>query len=300
MEPLDKTEQTALSLLLQNAITRFRVLNLNPRRDDLLDPSESYSIGEVLLQHVDFLDAVQYLTVDEPDPALLRRLSKLDSRQGQDNPYSYWHFSKLLIDVRSLEKQLEVLREVFNDLNEEFHGRRQLEIGRNRFVGKWEPARREQLVKAMEIRELEFRKETEVLERYVGSGMDAARKIDDHYSWQLAKVETDINDWMERFDREKDDIDSRLQKARAKKRQWDEMKGEVERRKEEVAQLEVRERTLSEEAEHRRMCEKFAVRIQAWWRGVMVRKGFGKGKKKKGKKGAKKGAKKGKAKKSKK
>ncbi|XP_021698321.1 IQ domain-containing protein G [Aedes aegypti] len=288
MDILERDEQIGICQLLHNALGKLKLIYLNPVNDDLLDPTGAYSIGDLLRQNISHLEHF-YQAVDEIDSTEKRFLRESITNSQDDNgenQFSQWQFTKQCMEIKKLETNLADMEKIFENLHQERHERKQLEIACNRFVTKWEQIRREQLDQTLTIRAEEFCRDIALRETEVESGLRAAHRINDFYDWQLAKVETDISDWMDRFDREKEQVDFRSQRARAQIRRWNEMKKEIESMSEEITKLEQQEMEYVKDAEHKRMCQKYAVKLQAWWRGVMVRKGFGpfgKGKKKKSK-----------------
>ncbi|XP_062552962.1 dynein regulatory complex protein 9-like [Armigeres subalbatus] len=298
MDTLERLEQIGICQLLHSALGKLQLIDLNPINEDLLDPTGAYSIRDLLEQNVSYLqNFYQSIDENEVDENGFQRASITDSMDKNDeNQFSQWQCAKQCIEIKKMEEDLANLELAYEKLHQERHERKQLEIACNRFVKKWEQVRREQLDQSLTIRSDTFSREVSLQESSLESGLRAAHHIDDFYNWQLAKVETEINDWMERFERERDEVDARCQKARAQIRRWNEMKQEMELLRKEMLQLEQLETEYLENAEHKRLCQKYAVKLQAWWRGVMVRRGFGpfgtgKKKKTKGKKNTAKGGK---------
>nr|XP_029728609.1 dynein regulatory complex protein 9-like [Aedes albopictus] len=298
MDILERDEQIGICQLLHHAIRKLELVALNPINDKLLDPTGSYSIGDLLKQNISYLERFYQVVHDEEldKKKFVRESIDSQNSNNEENPFSHWHFVKQYNEINDMEAKLESMERMFENLHQNRHERKQLDIACNRFVTKWEQIRLEQLTQSLTIRKKSFRRDVAHREREVESGLRAAHQIKDYYDWQLAKVETDIDDWMDRFHREKEQVDFRCQKARAQIRRWNEMKKELEGMEGEIKKLETQETEYSKEAEHKRLCQKYAVRLQAWWRGVMVRKGFGpfgkgKHKKSKGNKKAAKGSK---------
>ncbi|XP_058821450.1 dynein regulatory complex protein 9-like [Topomyia yanbarensis] len=293
MESIGQLELSFVCVAVEHALTKLQIINLNPTNDELLDPTGTFSIDDILNQKISLLEDFHFLTVKSISHAEEQAVS------GVHRSSVRLHYSNLLLEIDSLEEELASLRRTLHDLQDKFYKRKQLEIAKNRLVNKWELARQEQQIDSLNIRSAEFREQTKQQRLAVELALDAAGRIDQYYSEQLDNVQTAISDWMDRFDREKDEVESRAQKARARKKRWDEMQAEFEQRAADIAHLERTEMQYHKDAEHRKMCQKYAVKIQAWWRGVMVRRGLGKKEKpnvgKRGKKGKKETKEKGKS-----
>lgn len=149
-----------------------------------------------------------------------------------------------------------------------------IEVAKNILVSRWESSRLEQLSMQLQDRYQALEKCTRSSERHIRISLKACRLIDQFYTWQLGEVQNDIDQWMERFEHEKDDLDGRFQRARAKKRHWKTLMEEVENREKEIERLQKLEDEHHKRIDYRELCWNSAVKIQAWWRGEIVRKGI--------------------------
>lgn len=172
-----------------------------------------------------------------------------------------------------------------NDFQEEF----QLEVAKNKLVDGWERSRQALQLKENKDRCETLRKDTLNREVTLQTAVQAGVLTDEFYSWQLEQIQQTIDEWMSRFDREKDELDGRLQKARVKKNHWNDLRTEVEQRTLEVQRLQGVETAHLERIKRRELCLKSATKIQAWWRGEIVRRGIVLGTRKRKKKQSKKG-----------
>ncbi|XP_065093507.1 uncharacterized protein LOC135714146 [Ochlerotatus camptorhynchus] len=261
MDSIDRIEQIGICQLVQHSLGKLKILHLNSANQDCLDPTGVYSIGQLVDQLISYLedDFHRILEQTTPDGNDSARTNLTDSNEDE---FSYRQLLKNRMEIQALETDLSDLKSAFEDVNQELYEQEQLEIARNRFVDKWASARQEQLIYSITVRSESFRKDIDRQQSAVESGLRAARQTNDFYDWQLAKLETDIDDWKVRFECEKEQVDSRLQKARTEKRLWDELKEEMEEMNKEIAQLEQMEIDYIKEEEHNRLCHKYAVQLQ--------------------------------------
>ncbi|XP_053691146.1 uncharacterized protein LOC128739674 [Sabethes cyaneus] len=268
---MEQLEKAVVSKLLHDAWFKLKILQLNPSIDNIFDETGSYSVRQLLEQKIQYLESVDLRLLNHSNQTLL-----VDSNEEQFHRNSIDSFDDidryalLCSEDRILSRQLENLRRLHDlthyDLVNEFS----LAISKNIFVRKWEQSRMEQLTHTMDEPYRALEQSSRKKEANIQMALKANRLIDQYYSWQLEKTGENVDGWMERFQREKEDVDSRLQRGRAQKRRWDDMKQQSERWKEEIAHLE----KLESEHQTRITRREAAIKIQKWWRSVMTRLGI--------------------------
>ncbi|ETN60803.1 hypothetical protein AND_007570 [Anopheles darlingi] len=146
---------------------------------------------------------------------------------------------------------------------------------KHRFVEYWEAARKEQLQRLVQDEIDELSVELTVKRRENEQAIEAVAATARFYQWHLAQIDQQIEGWMARFDSDKDDQDARFQKARTTEKQWKELREQHERQEETITRLQQELARWKLEEQHKQYCALMATKLQAWWRGTMVRKGFG-------------------------
>ncbi|XP_055643586.1 dynein regulatory complex protein 9-like [Toxorhynchites rutilus septentrionalis] len=278
LDMLDETERTVVSRLINETLVKMKIIAWNSTRRT--------PIGDMLQKTISALENF-HPTADE---RITRDSKPKHSRKGDRQR-----------TTSELKKKVTAVQRSWHDEQHKHDEETQLETAKRRFVIKWEAARQEQLRQIFELRNEELRKEMCLQESEMKSALEVAGKVDEYYNYRSDLIDSEMADWMSRMESERAQFNPRLQQLRAEKANWGEMKAEVKRWDQEIEQMEEWEANYNRELKHRQMCEKYVVQLQAWWRGVMVRKGlgrFGKGKKKG--KTPKKGKGKGKAKKARK
>ncbi|CAH1244853.1 IQCG [Branchiostoma lanceolatum] len=159
-----------------------------------------------------------------------------------------------------------------------------------------------QTQKHCSMSEQALREELEALKVKIDEEVRVNGEIESFLKTHQRELEEKVEYWMEKYDKDVDAKQHELDVLKASKAQDLARLQELTKLYGEYEQVVVEDRIEKEKA--RRKAEQEAIelqcatKLQAWWRGVMVRKGLGPYKKgKKGKKGKKKSGKKGKKKK---
>ncbi|XP_062554048.1 dynein regulatory complex protein 9-like [Armigeres subalbatus] len=276
---MDDLEKRIVSKLFHSAWFKLQILNAVPSStDQLLDGTGSYSIGQLLEQKIAYLEAINCCLLshdDESLPASSSELMQTSAESGDSlDTFDLKRYERCCKEERFLRRQWYTLFRLHDLTNQDHAEEYSLEVARNILVERWEFSRMEQLLFQLQDRYDTLEKDTRNAERYIRLNLKACRLIEQFYAWQLDKVEMDIDQWMERFEREKDDLDGRFQRARAKRKLWDTLKEEVQHREGEVERLQLLENAHNKRIDYKKLCWDSAIKIQAWWRGVIVRKGI--------------------------
>lgn len=146
---------------------------------------------------------------------------------------------------------------------------------KHRFVEYWEAARKEQLQHLIHDQIEQLSNELTLKRRENEQANEAMSATARFYQWKLAQIDQEIEGWMTRFDSDKDDQDARFQKARATEKHWQELREQYEWQEKAITRLQQELVRWKLEEQHKQYCALMATKLQAWWRGTMVRKGLG-------------------------
>ncbi|XP_058822898.1 uncharacterized protein LOC131684224 [Topomyia yanbarensis] len=292
---MENSEQLIVSKFFGDASIKLQILNVNPSaNDEIVDENGNFSIRELLEAKIQHLSMLGSCLLSYRDGSLLSTSEELQYSESEDS----WTLMDEMRQTfyqrerRMLARQLENLRRLLDLTHHDYFEEWVSEISKNIVVKKWESARIEQFSKVLTNRREDFLKSARDTETNNRTALKACHLIDTFYTRRMDELSDCIEEWSERFDREKDDLDGRFQRGRALKRQWEDMQAESEWRREEIIRLEELERYHEERITRKEA----ATKIQFWWRAVMERLGIKprrkrrkrrKCKKKKGKKGAK-------------
>lgn len=145
------------------------------------------------------------------------------------------------------------------------------------------------------ISEKDMKEEIERLQVRTDEENDAHEKITSYLQTHQKDLEKKLEFWIEKYETDKEAKQKELDTLKQTKAKDLEKLQELTKLYKEYEQIVVEDRIEKEKARRKAEQEaielRSAIRLQSWWRGVMVRKGFGpfgkkkKGKGKKGKKG---------------
>ncbi|KXJ83353.1 hypothetical protein RP20_CCG006478 [Aedes albopictus] len=276
---MDDFAKSIVSKLFYSAWFKLQILNAVPSStEQLLDGTGSYSIRQLLEQTVGCLETMDrclwYHGEESSGSSSGELLQTSDESGGSMDTFDLKRYERYCKEQRILTRQMNNLLRLHELTHLDHAEEYSLEVSKNILVQRWESARLEQLSIELQDRYQALEQTTHSSEHHIRSNLKACRLIEQFYGWQLDKVQHDIDQWMERFDREKDDLDGRFQRARAKKRHWEALKEEVQLREQEIERLQQLEDEHHKRIDYRELCWNSAIRIQAWWRGVIVRKGI--------------------------
>ncbi|XP_053678105.1 dynein regulatory complex protein 9-like [Anopheles nili] len=274
-----------IRIVIKECLRKLEILSWCCLNETLKDATGTFTIASLLRSRKKALQSIDIQVSRSNDS--LEPLSKLPSSNqslshgdysasGEDRVYyDRFHYLDRCKVIQQMWKKVNVLKLQHHGLNRMLHKETQVEITKQRFIKSWETARKEQLQQSLSLQLDQLHEEQLIKTREHSNAIEAAALIEQYYDWKLACIERDIDEWMSRFDREKEQQDSRFQKARATEKIWNELKHNLQLYELEVSQLEANLKRLEERVKYKELCQRMAVKLQAWWRGVMVRKGFG-------------------------
>ncbi|XP_053659731.1 dynein regulatory complex protein 9-like [Anopheles marshallii] len=281
-----RQEESALIIkkIVEECLQKFEILKWCPNNAKLYDSTGTYSIANLLHQKSKRLRSIlgkiaenpKHLASDTSQSTLGSYIPCDESASGEERMY-YDRFEYLdrCKVIQRLAKRLEMLKYQYHEWNHQLNEESQIEMTKQRFVMLWESARKEQLQKSISLRVQDLQKEQTISDRCRANAFQTALTINQYYDWKLANTEQAIEDWMTRFDHEKEEQDARFQKARATEKYWNELLRLYEQQAQQILDLEKDLACWETEAEFKEFCHRMATKLQAWWRGVMTRKGYG-------------------------
>ncbi|XP_076233344.1 uncharacterized protein LOC143178502 [Calliopsis andreniformis] len=96
---------------------------------------------------------------------------------------------------------------------------------------------------------------------------------------ETERLERQAREWEERYDREKETYEKEIRQLRieiaTRRKELEELKEEYRRNQEFIDTYLAEKEALRREKEAKERAQRSAIRIQAWWRGVMVRRKLG-------------------------
>ncbi|XP_058119443.1 dynein regulatory complex protein 9-like [Anopheles ziemanni] len=296
-ESIETCRRTFTKTAIQEALRKLEVLSWCQQNSQLFDSTKTYSIAELLyVKKRELHEILSDIIGSSDEPLSTESICsdkagdfRVSSSSGEARVYyDRVEYLERCKEIHRLMKKLKVLKYQFHEQNQKLHLESQIEMAKQRFIKSWESSRKEQLQHTISDR-------VDHLEKVLtASALDkthtivASAAIEKFYRWKLESTEQEIEDWMNRFDREKEEQDSRFQKVRATEKHWNELHLNYEERQHEIESLEKELISWEAQMQHKELCGRMATKLQAWWRGVMVRKRLGRfgpmgGKKAKGK-----------------
>uniref|UniRef100_A0A182J0T8 Dynein regulatory complex protein 9 n=1 Tax=Anopheles atroparvus TaxID=41427 RepID=A0A182J0T8_ANOAO len=285
MAEVNENYRPLIGAMIEEGLRKLQVLSWCSQNQQLIDSTQTYSIAALLQDKKqglqDILETFADCTVGHLPSSTSARSStehvfRASSSSGEERVYydrvEYLERSK---EIRRLMKRFKVLKYQCHELNHKLHVESQIEMTRHRFIKHSEASSKELLQQTITERVDQLQADLKNIDLDKTRAIQAAAAIEKFYRWKLESTEQQIEDWMNRFDREKEDQDSRFQKARATEKYWNELKISYDQRQQEVDKLERELVRWEAELKHKELCGRLATRLQAWWRGVMVRRGLG-------------------------
>ncbi|XP_058454544.1 dynein regulatory complex protein 9-like [Malaya genurostris] len=270
---MEHLNQLLISKLIRDAWVKMQILAINSSTNDkTFDEKGNVSIRQLLDVKIKYLEMLGRCMLGYSDGSMLSSSEQLE-RSGSESSSAVFDTRRhtfYAIERRILSRQLENLKRLLDLTHHDYIEERTFEISKNVFVKKWELSRMEQLSLVLSNRYEDLRKAYGETDSKNRNNIQACKLIDVFYTRQLDKISDDIEEWMKRFDLEKDDLDGRLQRARVLKRHWEELLAKFEWQREEIIRLE----NLERQHQERITCKEAATRIQVWWRAVMARLGI--------------------------
>ncbi|PSN47746.1 hypothetical protein C0J52_04617 [Blattella germanica] len=154
-----------------------------------------------------------------------------------------------------------------------------------KYVSHWETAREEQ--NTIRLSESEETCETKLtdLRNHIDLESRCHVEVEAYLKLAISSLEDDIEKWMTRYDNELEDRSDEIQRLRAKRAEHytelEELALTYQHHQNEIDAYLAHKEKKEAEAAHEEFINRMATKIQAWWRGVMVRRGLGPYRKKK-------------------
>lgn len=210
--------------------------------------------------------------------------------------------NKMIQEVK-VEKELELQQrnEMISHLKDQLQEMKAKSNMEGKYIKKCAEVAVAQTQKRCMLTEKELKEEVEKLQKKIDEENRANAEIESYLRTHTQDLNKKLEFWMEKYEKDKDAKQHELDVLKASKAKDLERLQELTKLYKEYEQVVVEDRIEKEKARRKQEQEaielKACIKMQAWWRGVMVRKCFGpfakkkkkkKGKGKKGKKGKKK------------
>ncbi|GFS27685.1 IQ domain-containing protein G [Elysia marginata] len=286
---------------LKNSTHIFgRTLRQNPlTSDNLLKIQEDRTFVEHVMGETmsELVQTCSFETLLEAVKAQKQRKSFLQStiQKEQDGRKRVRELQKQLLDIKK-EKELEIQQrnEMISHLKDQLQEMKAKTNMEGKYIKKCAEVAVAQSQKKCFISEKDMKEEIERLKRKIDEENRANQDIVSYLHNHQADLEKKLDFWIEKYERDKEAKQKELDTLKQNKAKDLEKLQELTKLYKEYEQIVVEDRIEKEKARRKAEQEaielRSAIRLQAWWRGVMVRKGFGpfgKKKKSKGKKGKK-------------
>ncbi|XP_072745451.1 dynein regulatory complex protein 9 [Anoplolepis gracilipes] len=220
---------------------------------------------------------------------LIKEIEKITSQEEQEHSLSeengrmqtiVTELRKTIADKKtSNEKEEESLTKKLTLTRDEKERLKLIKDVEMRYVRAWETARREQNVLRYKLEMDELQK---TLNNYYVSEKNENRvnsELTRYLTWRIAFIENRIEQWRERYDREKEIYEKELDKIRNEiedaRKYLERLTTEYCSNQEFIDTYLAEQEALRRQKEHEDHVQRCTIRIQAWWRGVMVRRKLG-------------------------
>lgn len=156
-------------------------------------------------------------------------------------------------------------------------------------VKKWEQVRIDQEDKLLKIEENKLKETHNETKNKISRENRACHDIEAYIKFKMEELQELTEFWINKYETESEQLDNEIHATKEKiseiKMKSDELKDIYDGRQKEMDDYYEIKRQQQEAFDLANLQWSSAVQIQSWWRGVMVRKGFGRFRRKKGKKG---------------
>ncbi|XP_050083980.1 dynein regulatory complex protein 9-like [Anopheles aquasalis] len=285
----DSEDAPIIRAIIKECLRKLHVLGWCTKNKELHDATQAYSIAQLLQDRSEGLKKLLCEQPDEEDDQArsissesstesftLAAMVQVSSASGEDRKYyDRFEYLERAKEVTRLRSRLRLLKSKCHAQNQKLHHESQIAMMKHRFVEHWEAARNEQLQRLIHDEVGQLSEKLTVKRRENEQANEAVAATARYYQWKLAQINQQIEGWMTRFDSDKDDQDTRFQKARATEKRWKELREQYERQENTITRLQQELTRWKLEEQHKQYCILMATKLQAWWRGTMVRKGLG-------------------------
>jgi len=292
--------QTFAKSLKQSPLTSDNLAKMQSDRQFLQDVL-SEAMDEINLEKT-FMSLIQSVTAERDKKAELQN-TILKEEEGRKRIRS---LQRQIQNVKvELEEEIQQRNEMIAHLKDQLQEMKAKTSMEGKYVQKDAEVAVSQVQKRCALNEKQLKDEIELIKKKIDEEIRVNQEIEQYLKAHQTELEEKVDYWMEKYDKDVDQKTHQLEVLKASKANDLARLQELTKLYAEYEQVVVEDRIEKEKI--RRLQEqeleelKATVRLQSWWRGIMVRRQIGpysKKKKKKGKKGKKgSGKKKGKKKK---
>ncbi|ESO88598.1 hypothetical protein LOTGIDRAFT_125731 [Lottia gigantea] len=283
--------------LRQNPLTQDNIAKIQQDRS-FLEVVMSESMSE-LIHNRTFQSLIEAVKLEKAKKAALQNTIQKE----EDGRKRVRQLQKQLLDVKKeKESELQNREEMIAHLKDQLQEMKAKTNMEGKYIKKCAEVGVTQTQKRCYLSEKEMKDEIDNLQNQIDKETRANAEIESFLRNHHANLEKKLDFWQEKYEKDVESKQHELDVLKASKAKDLERLQELTKLYKEYEQVVVEDRIEKEKVRRKDELEAIelrgAIKVQAWWRGLMVRKGFGPyGKKKKGKKGKKGKGKKGKKKK---
>ncbi|KAG5320442.1 DRC9 protein, partial [Pseudoatta argentina] len=260
-EMTDSRREAAREKLLQDSLYVSSII------EDLKREISEHGTIDVLIKEIERItsqEEQEHLLIEENESMqiIVAELRKAIADKKIANEKEEERLTKKLTLTRDEKEKLKLIKDV--------------EI---KYVRVWEAARREQHVLRYELKMEELKKTLNdhcVRERNENHVNDVLMR---YLTQRIAHIETRIEQWRQRYDREKKMYEKEIRKVRNEignaQKYLEELTTEYCNNQEFIDTYLAEQEALRRQKEHEDHVRHSIIKMQAWWRGVMVRRKLG-------------------------
>ncbi|XP_011065755.1 PREDICTED: IQ domain-containing protein G isoform X2 [Acromyrmex echinatior] len=260
-EMTDSRREAAREKLLQDSLYVSSII------EDLKREISEHGTIDVLIKEIERItsqEEQEHLLIEENESMqiIVAELRKAIADKKTANEKEEERLTKKLTLTRDEKEKLKLIKDV--------------EI---KYVRVWEAARREQYVLRYELKMDELKKTLNdhcVRERNENHVNDVLMR---YLTRRIALIETRIEQWRQRYDREKKMYEKEIRKVRNEignaQKYLEELTTEYCNNQEFIDTYLAEQEALRRQKEHEDHVRLSIIKMQAWWRGVMVRRKLG-------------------------
>ncbi|XP_012533374.1 dynein regulatory complex protein 9 [Monomorium pharaonis] len=234
---------------------------------DLKQEINEHGTIDILIKEIDKITSrkeQEHLVIEENErmQTIVAELRKAIADKKAANEREEERLTKKLTLTRDEKERLKLIKDV-----------------EMKYVRVWEAARREQYVLRHELKMDELKKTLNdycVRERNENRVNDVLTR---YLMRRIALIENRIEQWRQRYDREKEMYEGKIRRVRNviedARKYLVELTTEYRNNQEFIDTYLAEQEALRRQKEHEDHVQRSAIKMQAWWRGVMVRRKLG-------------------------
>ncbi|XP_008192940.2 dynein regulatory complex protein 9 [Tribolium castaneum] len=191
------------------------------------------------------------------------------------------------LEKKELTRELQDVTEELGNFKDQLNDDIIESVVKLNYVKEWQKSRGEQNSSILNRQEQKLIKMSENMTTEIEKEIVIHDEMCTFLEMSLDEFQEEITKWMEKYDMDMEELEKAVEKKKIELEQqkdnYSKLLEEFNYRQEEMDKYKAHKLQMQKEAEEIQRQTRAATRIQAWWRGVMFRKGLGPFKRKKGK-----------------